>query len=101
MSDLDSEQLQSIQSILIDPLRETIRTEIRLNHDQMADLISRLEHIIEQQSASSNARFTAIENEVAGFRAFRGKLVTIYSTLTVVLSIIWSLLREKVLAKLM
>ena len=101
MSDLNSEQLQSIQSILIDPLRETIRTEIRLNHDQMADVISRLEHVIEEQSASASARLSALENEVAGFRAFRRKLVTIYSTLTVVLSIIWSLIREKVLSKLM
>ena len=60
MSDLDSEQIQSIQRILIDPLRETIRTEMRLNHDQMTDVLNRLEDAIQMQSDSHHDRLWKI-----------------------------------------
>ena len=100
MSELNSDQLQSIQHILIDPLRETIRTEIRLNHDQLTDTINRLENIIQSQSQTQLTRMSSMEREIARFQAFRRRLITIYSALTVVLSMIWSIIHEKVLSKL-
>ena len=101
MSDLDSEQLQFIQQLLIDPLRETIRTEMRLNHDQMIDVLNGLEEAILIQAESSQNRLASIEADLSRLKSFRRKLVAIYSTLTVVISLLWSIFREKVMAKLL
>ena len=95
MTELTSEQLEAIRRLLIDPLRETVRQEIRLGHQRLAATMERVaDHVKDQER-----RLVAVEKSTARLRAFRRRVVAIYGFVTLLLSIAWSVLRDKVLGR--
>jgi hypothetical protein len=95
MTDLTSEQLEAIRRLLIDPLREAIRQEIRLGHQRLA---ATLERVIDRTN-DHERRLMAVEKSTARLRAFRRRVVAIYGFVTLLLSIAWAILRDKVLGR--
>jgi hypothetical protein len=97
MSDLNADQLEAIRRLLIEPLREAVRQEIRLSHQRLAATVEKLD----ERLADHGRRLVVVERSTAQFRSFRRRVVTVYGVLTVILGVAWSLFREKLLAKLM
>jgi hypothetical protein len=100
MNQLGSEQLESVRRLLLEPLRETIRAEIRVSHDQLAGAVAKLGERVTEQSQRADRRVAAVERQLTGLGAFRRRVLAVYGVLTVLLSLIWSILRDKVLTKL-
>jgi hypothetical protein len=100
MSELGSEQLESIRRLLLEPLRETIRAEVRVSHDQLAAVVATLGERLAEQGHRADRRFAAVERQLTGLGAFRRKVLAVYGVLTVLLSLIWSVLRDKLMTKL-
>jgi hypothetical protein len=99
MSDLNSEQLDAIRRLLIEPLREAVRQELRLTHQRMAASIDKLGERVTGQVANHERRLAAVERLTAQFKTFRRRIIAVYGALTLILSIAWSLVRERLLAR--
>jgi hypothetical protein len=96
MSDLNADQLDAIRRLLIEPLREAVRQEIRLSHQRLAATVERLE----ERLVDHGRRLVQVERSTAQLRSFRRRVVAAYGVLTVILSVAWSVVREKLLSKL-
>ena len=97
MSDLNADQLDAIRRLLIEPLREAVRQEIRLSHQRLAATVERLD----ERLVDHGRRLVQVERSTAQLRSFRRRVVAAYGVLTVILSVAWSVVREKLLARLM
>ena len=101
MTELNAEQLESIRRLLVDPLRETVKNEIQLSHDRLESAVERLGDHLAGHIQRSEKRLATVEREVGRLRNFRRKVVAIYGVITIVLSTVWSIVRDKCLSKLM
>ena len=41
MTELTAEQLESIRRLLVDPVRDAVKSEIQLSHDRLASAVER------------------------------------------------------------
>jgi hypothetical protein len=98
MSDLNADQLDAIRRLLVEPLRETIRQELRLTHQRLASTIEKLDERMAGRIAHHDRRLMAVERSTIQFRTFRHRIVAVYGALTVILSIGWSVVRDKLLS---
>jgi hypothetical protein len=78
MSDLKSDQLDAIHRLLVEPLRETIRQELRLSHQRLASTIEKLDERVAGRIADHDRRLMAVERTTSQFRAFRGRILAVY-----------------------
>lgn len=97
MSDLNADQLEAIRRLLIEPLREAVRQEIRLSHHRLAATAEKLD----ERLADHGRRLVLVERSTAQLRSFRRRVVAVYGVLTLILGVAWSVFREKLLARLM
>ena len=98
---LNTAQLEAIQRLVCDPLRETVRAEMRAGHERLAAAI---EKVAEQLAAhvadavrlegTREDRLRNIEQRVTRLEQFRGKVLLVYSALALLLSLAWSIVRE-------
>jgi hypothetical protein len=100
MNNLRTEQLESIQRLLVDPLRETIRTEIQLSHDRLADHLGALATRLEEHVVRTERRMSAVQREVNRQRSFRRRVVAVYGVMMMLATIVWSAVRDKVVNRL-
>ena len=99
MNDLKPQQLESIRRLLVDPLRETVKTEIQLSHDRLESLVGRLDEQLTGHVARSDKRLIHIEHEVSRLCSFRQRVIAVYGVLTMIVTVAWSIFREKCLAR--
>ena len=99
--DLTTTQLDAIQRLLSEPLRQAVRAEMQAGQERLATAIEKLSdqlatHIADslRRDRAREARLDAIEHRVAALEKFRGKVLVVYAALTLVLSFSWSILRE-------
>ena len=102
---LNTTQLEAIQRLVCDPLRETVRAEMQAGHDRLTGAIEkvaeqlaahvaetvRLEHLREDRIENLERRVTELER-------LRGKVLLVYAFLAVALSLAWSLVRDWLIA---
>ncbi len=98
MPPLSTNQLESIRRLLLDPLRETIKAEIAQSHDRLASTLDRLAEDFATHADQTERRIALIDRELARQKSFRRKLAGLYAALTVLLSLAWSVARDKFLA---
>ena len=101
MPPLTSDQLDSIQRLLSEPLRQAVRAEMQAGHDRLAAAIN---NVAEQlgnymteninRERARETRLESLERRVATLERFRGKVLIVYGALTLFLSFAWSVLRE-------
>jgi hypothetical protein len=99
MIDLNPEQLESIRHLLVDPLRETVKTEIQLSHDRLAAAVDKLADRLAGHIDRNEKRASAMEREIGRLRAFRHRIAVVYGAVMVVLTLVWAVVRDKVMAK--
>src|SRR5205807_2281488 len=63
MQDLTPSQLESIRRLLVDPLRETIKSEVQLSHDRLAASIRKLTDQLSTHAHSTDARLSTAERD--------------------------------------
>jgi hypothetical protein len=102
MSDeLTTTQLEAIQRLLSEPLRQAVRAEMQAGHERLAAAIEKLAEQLAGHIADSarrergrDARVDSLEKRVAALERFRGKVLIVYAALTVLISFSWSIARE-------
>ena len=104
---LNSTQLDAIQRLICEPLREAVRTEMAAGHERLATAIERVAdqlagHIADalRRERAWDARVESLERRVTALERFRGRILIVYAALTVLLSFAWSVLREFLLGTL-
>src|SRR5690349_22927238 len=100
MPDLRPDQLESIRRLLLDPLREAVRAELQLSHARLTSAIESLTERMTDYTHRTDRRLLAVERETARLRSFRRRLVAVYGAAAFVVTVVWSLLRDKLLSKL-
>ena len=98
MPPLTSDQLEAIQRLLSDPLRQTVRAEMQAGHDRLAAAIDRVaeqlgRHVGEtsRREQERELRIDSLDRRVAAIERFRGKVLIVYGALTFAMSFAWSL----------
>jgi ferritin-like metal-binding protein YciE len=99
MSDIRADQLESIQRLLVDPLRDAVKTEIQLSHDRLAAAVEKLADRLAGHIDRTEKRIATVEREVSRLRSFRKRLVAIYGVITVILGLLWSAVKDKIMSK--
>ena len=99
MHELNTEQLESIRRLLIEPVRETVRTEIQLSHDRVSAAVTKLDDRLAGHMERNEKRLAIVEKETGNIRAFRRRLAAVYAVMTLVLSLVWSIVRDKLMSK--
>lgn len=99
MNDLRTEQLESIQRLLVEPLRDAVKAEIQSSHDRLASAVDKVADQLTGHIQRSEKRVASIEREVSRLRSFRKKLVAIYGVISVLAGLLWSIIRDKILLK--
>lgn len=97
MNDLKTEQFEAIRRLLLDPLREAVRQEIRLSHQSLAASLGKLSDRFDLHALDYQRRITRIEQSLAKMKLFRDRIVMIYGVMAVVLSVIWAIVRQRVM----
>ena len=97
MNDLKTEQLEAIRRLLLDPLREAVRQEIRLSHQSLSASLTKLSDRFDLHAVDYQRRITRIEQSVAKIKLFRDRIVMIYGVMAVVLSVVWAIVRQRVM----
>ena len=102
MSDeLTTTQLDAIQRLLSEPLRQAVRAEMQAGNDRLTAAIEKLAeqlaaHVSEtvRRERTRDHRLDVLERRVAALERFRGKILVVYAALTVLLTVAWSLARD-------
>jgi hypothetical protein len=101
MPDLTTTQLETIQRLLSEPLRQAVRAEMQAGHERLAAAIEKVAeqlaaHISEslRRERARDGRIDVLETRVAALERFRGRVLLVYAALSVILSIAWSIFRE-------
>jgi len=99
--DLTTTQLDAIQRLLSEPLRQAVRAEMQSGHDRLAAAI---EKVAEQLAAhvaqtirldrAREHRLDSLERRVAALERFRGKVLLVYGALCALLTVAWSFFRD-------
>lgn len=99
MPPLNAEQLQAVQRLLLEPLRDTIKAELQVSLDRLASSIDRLAEEMRSHRTQTEHRIEPLERELARQKRFRRKLAGIYGVIAVLLSAAWALIREKIMRR--
>ena len=98
---LTTDQLEAIQRLIVEPLRQTVRAEVQTGHERLAAAITKVAEQLETQMADAlrrdrqhDGRLENLEVRAAGFERFRARVIVVYGVLTFVLSLAWSMLRD-------
>ena len=101
MPPLTTDQLDAIQRLLSEPLRQAVRTEMQAAHDRLAGSIDKVveqlgNHIADnlRRERARETRLDSIERRVATLENFRGKVLIVYAALTLAISFAWSVFRD-------
>ena len=101
MPPLTSDQLEAIQRLLSDPLRQAVRAEMQAGHDRLAAAIDRVAEQLGRHMADNTRREHArelrletLEHRVATLERFRARVLIVYAALTFAMSFAWSLFSE-------
>ena len=100
MTHLTAEQLEAIRRLLVDPLREAVRSEIQLSHDRLASAVEKLADRLADHIERTEKRVAATERAVLRLRFFRHRLVAIYGVVVVIVSLARSVFRDRIIAKI-
>lgn len=99
MTPLSSDHLESIQHLLVEPLREAVRAEMSAGHERLADVLRQMGERLDGYIERTDRRLVAAERDIARLRAFRHRVVAIYSTLSVIASMLWSFMKDKLISR--
>ena len=98
---LTTNQLEAVQRLISEPLRQAVRAEMQAGHERLAAAIERVAdqlagHIAQvlRQDHARDARLAALEHRVSALERFRGRVLIVYAALTLLLSLAWELVRE-------
>jgi hypothetical protein len=101
MPPLTADQLDSIQRLLSEPLRQAVRTEMQAGNDRLASAIERVaqqlaDHVADnlRRERAREGRLESLERRVVILENFRGRVLIVYAALTVALSFAWSVFRD-------
>jgi hypothetical protein len=101
MPPLTSDQLDAIQRLLSDPLRQAVRAEMQAGHDRLTAAIERVgeqlgNHIADnlRRERARETRLETLEHRVATLEGFRAKVLIVYAALTFAMSFAWSVFRD-------
>ena len=104
MPDLTTPQLEAIQRLITEPLRQAVRTEMQAGHERLALAIEKVadqltSHVADalRQGHTRDARIDSLEHRVTALERFRGRVLIVYGALALLFSLIWSLFREWIL----
>lgn len=107
MPPLTSDQLDAIQRLLSDPLRETVRVEMQAGHDRLAAAIDRVaeqlgRHVAEnsRREQERELRLDSLDQRLTSVERFRGRILIVYGALTFTMSFAWSIFRDWVAGNL-
>jgi hypothetical protein len=94
-------QLESLQRLLLDPLKQTIRTEIQSGQDRLNTAIEKVADHLQTHittTTESNRQRDAQQNQqdhrLRTLERFRGKILVVYAALTLLSTLAWSLLHD-------
>ena len=100
-------QLETIQRLLVDPLRQTVRTEMQAGHDRLASAIEKVadqlsQHatLTSQNEIARDARIARLESRVTTLEQFRGRMRAGYTALVLVCSLVWEFVRDWVISSM-
>jgi hypothetical protein len=98
---LTTNQLEAIQRLISDPLRQAVRAEMQAGHERLAAAIEKVAdqlagHVAEalRHDTTRDSRLSAIEHRLTALERFRGRVLIVYAALTLLVSLAWELLRE-------
>ena len=101
MPPLNTPQLEAIQRLLTDPLRQTVRAEMQAGHDRLASAIQQVTDQLTQHAAASidahraqSARTDQLDRRLTALERFRAKVLLVYSFLTLLCTVAWSALKD-------
>ena len=101
MPDLTTPQLEAIQRLITEPLRQAVRVEMQAGHERLAAAVERVAEQLEAHRRDAHARDSAreqrvelLERRVLVLERFRGRVLLVYAALTVLFSFAWSILRD-------
>lgn len=101
MPPLTSDQLDAIQRLLSEPLRQAVRAEMQAGHDRLAAAIDKVAEQLERYTAESlrreharDLRLESLERRVTTLERFRAKMLVVYGALALVLGLVWSIIRD-------
>ena len=101
MTELTAEQLESIRRLLVDPVRDAVKSEIQLSHDRLASAVERLGDHVSGHIERTEKRLVTVEREIGRLRSFRRRVVAGYGAITILVSAVWTVFREKWLSRLL
>ena len=103
MPDLTAPQLEAVQRLITDPLREAVRTEMQAGHDRLAAAVEKVANQLATHMTDALSREHAharllnqLDERVARLEHFRGRVLIVYGALTMLLSFAWSMVQEYV-----
>lgn len=98
---LTTSQLEAIQRLISDPLRQAVRAEMQAGHERLAAAIEKVAdqlaaHVAEalRHDTSRDTRLSQIERRLGALERFRGRVLIVYAALTLLLSFAWEIVRE-------
>ena len=99
--DLTTTQLDAIQRLLSEPLRQAVRAEMQAGHDRLAAAIEKVAdqlatHVADvlRLERSREHRLDSLEKRVAALERFRAKVLIVYGVLSMLLTLAWEFVRE-------
>jgi hypothetical protein len=101
MPNLTTSQLESIQRLITEPLRTTVRAEMQAGHDRLTAAVDKVANQLSQHASASieahraqGVRVDQIDRRVGTLERFRGRVLLVYTFLTVICTVAWSALRD-------
>ena len=98
---LNTTQLEAIQRLISEPLRLAVRAEMQAGHERLTAAIEKVAeqlaaHVAEvvRLESARDDRLRHLEHRVTRLEQFRGKVLLVYTVLALLLSFVWSLVRE-------
>ena len=105
--ELNTQQLESIHRLLIEPLREAVKAEVELSQDRLRRAVDQLSaqltaHIQSQGQRTDDAsnRLTALEATTTRYAAMQSRVLVVYGFLAMALSLVWSIIRDRLVSRL-
>jgi len=101
MPPLTTPQLESLHRLLIDPLRDAVRTEMQAGHDRLTAAIEKVADRLSTHTAAArdsdrarDARTDQIEKRLALLERFRTKVLAVCAVLSFLVTLAWSILHD-------
>ena len=101
MPPLTTPQLESLHRLLIDPLRNTVRSEMQAGHDRLTSAIEKVADRLATHTASTtesdrtrDARTAHLEHRLAVLERFRTKVLAVCAALSFLITLACSLLHD-------